>query len=161
MDYSYEILLQKVRENPHKYLAENKLGSSPSIYSGEKSLFRLRLFMTGYYYRCLTEEWEKETGLKAYEHFEEANAYENTPESIIRLSGKVTFDFNYFVHDHYDRLTCSEHTGGKKILASPYSPESLIKEMSSSEEEAFDKYFELRDAFIAQRGEEKRAYPSI
>jgi hypothetical protein len=159
MDYSYEILLQKVREDPWRYLGEHKIGDSPNIYSGEKSLFRLRLFMTAYYYRCRMEEWEKETGLKAYEHFEEANAYENTPESIIRLCGKVTIDFNFFVHDHYDRLT--EADNGEKRLLSPHSPMSLIEKMSSSEEEAFDKYFELRDAFIAQRGEEKRAYPSI
>jgi hypothetical protein len=156
MDYSFEILLQKIRENPWEYLAEKKIGSSPSVYSGEKSLFRLRLFMTGYYYRCRMEEWEKETGLKASDHFDEANA--GTPESIKCLCGINFAEFDYFVHAHYGRMIGA---GATKVPATSLGSKGLIEQMSNSEEEAFDKYFELRDAFIAQKGEPKRAYPSI
>jgi hypothetical protein len=152
MDYSYEILLQKIRDNPQKYLGSKMYGDN----SEGKSLKRLCLFIDGYYYRCRMEEWEKETGLKASDHFDEANA--GTPESIKCLCGINFAEFDYFVHAHYGRMIGA---GATKVPATSLGSKGLIEQMSNSEEEAFDKYFELRDAFIAQKGGEKRAYPSI
>ena len=52
-----------------------------------------------------------------------------------------TSDFNKFVHSYYN------HEMGAM------SAEWLISKMCNSEEEAFDKYFELRDTFLKQKSD--------
>ena len=53
-------------------------------------------------------------------------------------------EFNYFVHSKYGQM---RHLGGTLMPFTSLSPTSLILEMSGSDEEAFESFFELYDEF--------------
>jgi len=120
---SYEILLTKIREKPGLYL-------------GEKSLKALSLFLHGYSFRENVEAWEEWTNLSFFENFDVA-----TRSSVPKKPDHFysTLEFTSFVCSHYNREVAA------------FSGEQLISEMCNSEEEAFDKYFELRDTFKKQK----------
>lgn len=130
MDY-YNDFLQTVRKNHWLFL-------------NEKSLKALANFRRGYNFGRKVEAWENSTGLNFYEHVND------TLEAVKFITEFTNHDvefeilaFDEFVHAHYDEAS----------MLSVKTPEHLISEMSSSEEEAFDKYFELHDAFLKQKNE--------
>jgi len=144
---NYEKLMQKIRENPEKYL-------------GEKSFKALQLFLRGYMNKWQMETWEKETGLDFFKHFDEAIKSTIAPSPPGRDYTLDWIEFNYFVHTHYNRMI---NLGGTIMPNTSMAPRGLIAEMSSSDEEAFDNYFELREVFIRGRsdGDFSGEYPSL
>ena len=133
---SYEILLLKIRANPEKYLPAG-FGEPPSK---AKSLKNLMLFLNGYKLRCTVEIWEREIALEYFEHYN-SETYKNLPDSHANRGGIEWVEFMQFVHKYYGTTTS-------------YDGVSLISSMSDSEEEAFDKYFELRDKYLSLSEEE-------
>jgi len=123
---TYNVLLKKIRE-------------MPGLWLGEKSLKRLTSHMQGYELGVTIGKWEESTGLNFFEHFDETTRLGNISSSDYFF----TFEFNKFVHLHYGQIMQS------------LSGASLISQNSNSEEEAFDKYFELLDEFLKQRGAPK------
>jgi len=133
MDH-YELLLHKILEKPFDYLSE-------------KSLKSLRTFLNGYKLRCKMEQWEKESDLNYFEH----------NESRIQLGLDRNFveyqEFNIFVHIYYNHGVMRAKDGTNRYLTS-HTINSLIIEKSNSEEEAFDKYFELREKYLSMSDKE-------
>jgi len=117
------LLMQKIRERPGLYLRK-------------KSLDLLEHFMFGYKLRDDVASWVKETGKDASEYF---NAIiTSMPLDQIDIS-TLFLNFQIFVHSYYGRElgALSEYT--------------LISRNSYSDEEAFDKYFELFDMFLNEQ----------
>ena len=106
---------------------------TPGVWLGKKTLSGLMHFRHGYEHREFTEAFEKQDRCMKTCSKLESNV--STGGHRHHLSGFVSF-----VHVHYG------------IEMSANSAEGLICERSSSEEEAFDKYFELLDAFCEQKG---------
>ena len=116
---SFCLLLQKIRERPGLFL-------------GEKSLKTLGHFWAGYGFKEAMEIWEKSTGQNFFEHYDEAIRSDLRPEQ----NGRHFMDgFDQYVHSHYNCIVGAQSGTG------------LISEKSESEEEAFDKFFELLDEF--------------
>jgi hypothetical protein len=169
MDYSYEIMMQKIRENPQDYLRDGELGMTPEEHLRKAKSFKLlRNFISGYKVRQLMEAWGNKTDGGSFENLDEARksfddfTEERKKESMIPRPSETTkeidfAEFLYFVHEHYD---CMIDIGGTLFPKTSHSPMGLIAVMSRSDEEAFDSYFELREAFIKKKGE-KRAYPKV
>jgi len=145
---NYEELMRKIREHPEKYL-------------GEKSFKALQLFLSGCRTKWQMDTGEKETGLDFFKHFVATRKSAiMTPPPPGRDYTLDWIEFNYFVHTHYNRMI---NLGGTIMPSTSMSPMGLIAEMSSSDEEAFDNYFELREAFIRGRsdGDFSGEYPSL
>lgn len=148
IDRAYEILLQKIRENPKEYLiGESKSG---------KSLKQIQLFSRVYQIRLDIDLWEKETGYNFFNfckhvhmHFDEIEKASQDSEFFSRNPGLPihSIEFNYFVHTYYNHMI---NIGGTIMPKTTHNAISLIEQMSNSEEEAFDKYFELRDEYMKQ-----------
>ena len=117
-------LLSKIRETPRQFLLE-------------KSLAFLTHFIQGYSYRHHVEEWEATTGLDFTMHCEETR---HIPSTRAPEFAKFMRQFYRYVCLHYNQEFSS------------YSPMTIISMNSNSEEEAFDKYFELLDEFLKKRG---------
>ena len=120
---SFYFMLQKIRKNP-------------KVYIGKKSLTVLEQFWNGYSRRESIEVWEKSTGCTLTENYKD---YECFDGSNYMESMSFVGEFDKFVFSYYNSgiLTCRGA--------------SLISENSNSEEEAFDKFFELLDEFMAQK----------
>ena len=117
---SFFFVLQMLRESPKEHL-------------GKKSLDYLVRFWRGYLFRYITELWEKDTGLSFIENYDKTMDFTSLlPDS--NFMGQ----FTKFVHSHYNRTM-----SGNDVM-------TLITKNSNSEDEAFDKYFELHDAFVEQ-----------
>ena len=117
---SFLFVLQTIRESPKEHL-------------GKKSLDYLMLFWRGYYFRYEAELWEKDTGLSFIENYDKTMDLSSlVPDSSFLRK------FTKFVHSHYNRTA-----SGNDVM-------TLISKNSLSEDEAFDKYFELHDAFMEQ-----------
>ena len=117
------VLLQKIRERP-------------ALYLGKKSLDSLVCFMYGYEFRESIEAWENWTERNFFENFDEAI------RTTLPGSSRHHFmnGFDKFVHSYYQ---CELTT---------MRGETLISMNSVSQEDAFDKYFELYDKFLKQKG---------
>jgi len=134
---SYSTLIEEIRK-------------CPGLFLGKKSLLYLKHFLAGYQMGEDVGIWETSTGRNYFENQNEANqsrtastqGYDYTLESC---------QFNEFVYTHYN---CTTEIEGV-LLHSTMCVEYFILEKSNSDEEAFDKYFELRDAFIKQRKKEQ------
>ena len=126
MDPFY-FLLQKIREKPGLFL-------------GKKSLEALTHFWDGYGYRNFIESWENTTGRDFFENYEEAR------QSNVGCEPReqhFLYGFDAFVHEYYNcEMSTLNGTG-------------LISKNSNSEEEAFDKFFELLDEFLKLTDEQK------
>ena len=121
---SFYLLLQKIRERPGLYLRR-------------KSLELLAAFHSGYKHKEYVEAWEKWSGRDIFENYDEAmNSGHKVPRTP---SDGSMYGFNEFVHSYYNRQLAA------------MSVYSLISHMSQSEEEAFDKFFELLDEFMKQK----------
>jgi len=60
----------------------------------------------------------------------------------------------YFTHEYYNMMIPpSELTGGASHPASSITAYCLIQEMSGTDEEAFDKYFEIRNKYLKLKEE--------
>jgi len=118
------------------YYFLQRIRERPGLWLGEKSLKALVHFWHGYSCREHVEAWEKMTSRDFFQNFAEAA----NSGSLGLPSFYSKHEFNGFVHRYY----CVEIT--------TMSGEYLISEKSNSEEEAFDKYFELLDAFCEQKG---------
>ena len=120
---SHFLMLQKIRENPYGYLKQ-------------KSLEHLSMFLRGFNFRDSINRWEKTTGLDFIEHFDDATDFIFS----IASGPSLIRQFSKYVCSYYGREK------------STHGPMMLISKHSSSEEEAFDKFFELHDAFIEHMG---------
>jgi len=123
---TFLFLLQKIRE-------------SPEIYLGRKSLISLVQFWNGYNFRLNIEEWEKSTGHSVIMNFD--NAMKRRGRVRKKAGYPFMKEFSKFVHSYYDQ--------GRGA----YSVAMLISTNCNSEEEAFDKYFELHDMFLEQNSD--------
>ena len=120
---SFYTFLQKIRERPRLYLRN-------------KSLAQLDAFLCGYAFGVVAARWEKATGLDFFENFDLQCSY-SEPSSFSDWCD-LTRGFDEFVHSFYN-YGISTLSGG-----------CIIIRESSSEEEAFDQYFELLDEFLKQ-----------
>jgi len=138
---SYDGLLRKIRENPEVYLQE------------KKSLKLLWAYLSGYRFGRKREIWESNTGLDYFEEFDEER-YKDLERA--KKGGMSLYDppiefmeFIYFVHTHYDKMIT---LGGTTMPATTMAATTLIEKMTNSDEEAFDTFFELFEAFHVQKG---------
>ena len=123
---SFYVLLQEIRKEPRFYL-------------GTKSLEFLVHFWHGYGYGGAVKEWEKSLGKKLEDC-----------EVTIDFAVQYALDSNSSNHrfmDGFDEFVRSYY---KSTLAA-ISGTGLILGNSSSDEEAFDKFFELFDEFLKQK----------
>jgi hypothetical protein len=127
---SYNTLLNKIRERPVLYL-------------GKKSLAFLTSFMHGFEEGVYVGTWEASTALGFYENYQKAITSKLLVSQVPDYS-RTHHLFNEFVHTHYSNVS------GTFIPYAAKSAAYLISEMSNSEEEAFDTYFELHDEFLKQ-----------
>ena len=123
------ILLQKIRD-----MSEEALGQ---FLCGPKSIGSLNQFFNGYNFGRRVEAWEKSTDRDFFENFDEAMQSQYEPFGSYN-SALDYLNFAEFVHSYYNR-----HISAANGLW-------LIIEMHNSEEEVFDKYLELRIAFLKQ-----------
>ena len=152
----FELLLQNIFENPFKYLKS-------------KSFRLLNVYLSEYIRKCNIDIWEKETGLGYAEHFDYMKFAKlpkptNYRECIYGNSGIAFLEFLYFTHEHYGELYSNNFTeGGRKIPRGTRAPCTLISSKCNSDEDAFNKFFELYflyrekkkelgDAFMEQYG---------
>ena len=119
------------------YAMLQKVRECPEIFMGEKSLEALIHFWNGYVIGVTVGTWEQATGRDFFEHYDEAICSHMHSEDHI-MSG-----FDTFVHEYYERKITS------------WKGTYLILQNTSSEEEAFDKFFELLDEFLALTDEQK------
>ena len=124
---SFYFMLQKIRERP-------------GLFMGKKSLEALTHFWSGYDYRGWVENWEKTTGRGFFENYEEAQRSSTGCEP---REQHFMYGFEAFVHEYYDCMITTNNAMG------------LILEKSNSDEEAFDKFFELLDEFLTLTDEQK------
>ena len=122
---SFYFMLQQIRKRPGLFLEK-------------PSLIALDNFWSGYAQRDAIEVWQQKTGKDYFENYDEA-----IRTNISKMYGD---DYSYFldgfdefVHSYYDhKMTTLNGTG-------------LISKKSNSDEEAFDKFFELLDEFLKQK----------
>jgi len=103
-------------------------------YLGKKSLSALGHFLQGYSFRIIAELWMKKTKLDLATNYDVFLHSNHTEAPCKCLDG-----FNAFVHDYYN------------IEMTVLNDESLILQNTQSEEEAFDKFYELLDMFFAEQ----------
>ena len=115
------------------YFALQKIRERPGLFLGAKSLERLVHFWHGYDFRHSIEVWEATTGHNFFEHYDEAINSDLRPEPHEQyfMSG-----FDEFVHEYYN------------CMITTWRGTSIISQNSNSDEEAFDKFFELLDEFL-------------
>jgi len=115
----------------------SKIRKRPGLHLGEKSLKALMHFWHGYSFREAVERWEKATGRDFFEHYDEAIKSDITriPDNDF-MSGFEEFAYSHYKHETYTTLGW----------------QYLISKNCNSEEEAFDKFFELLEEFFAQKG---------
>ena len=117
---SVGFLLQEIRKRP-------------GIYLGVKSLSALGRFMNGYTFRVSAETWMKKTGLDFTANYDDFN------NSLHLTRDSDSFDwseFDQFIFAHYN-----VEMGAK-------NSQRIILENSQSEDEAFDKFYELLDLYL-------------
>ena len=116
------------------YCMLQQIRKRPGLYLGEKSLSALGHFMAGYVFRNITELWMEKTGLEFSENYDFFTSTLHYAEYHDCLDG-----FCKFVHAHYN------------VEMGVKNSEIIILEKSSSQEEAFDKHYELLDIFFAEQ----------
>jgi len=127
---NYEELMRKIRERP-------------ALYLGKKSLTLLVQFLNGYELGVDVGVWETSTGLDFFENYDVA--MQSIFENPQKRDSEIKFhQFNEFVHTYYNRMI---NLGGTSMPGTSMSSAHLISETNNSDEEAFDKYFELLEAF--------------
>jgi len=122
------LMMQKVRERPGLYLRK-------------KSLELLAHFKVGYELGISVMSWEKETGLDSSEHFNVA---------INSMPHDQFYDSDFFVD--FFTFVCSHYSCKPGAM----SEDMIISTNSASDEEAFDKYFELFDMFLKEQKIKKK-----
>jgi len=121
------VLLKNIRHSPKQF------------YNGRKSIGALNTFLSGYHFRCKVEAWEKSTGHDFFKHFYAAVRLKSEYEPFGSYDSAIDYiRFAEFVHSYYGKVMSAKNGA------------MLIEEMCNSEEEAFDKYLELRIAFLEQ-----------
>ena len=140
---NFDVMLNKIHENPTKYIRE-------------KSLKLLVAYLDGYGHRYIVELWERETGLNYYEQFDEVR-YSKLPKltndrGVLYEGLHEYIMFRTFVGDHYDMLI-TLGDGNMRGTATPLTATDIISRECNSEEEAFDKFFELYFAYRKKKEE--------
>ena len=123
---SFYFLLQEIRK---------KLG----LYLGAKSLQFLMQFWHGYGFGGAVKEWETSTGGKLENYDGSIGIVIEHAVASNPLDQHFMYKFDEFVHSYYERNRTT-------MMGA-----SLILENSNSDEEAFDKFFELLDEFLKQK----------
>ena len=115
----------------HEYFLLKTIQKRWGLYLVAKSLDLLRAFLHGYTIREAIEIWTKKSGLSFVDHYEEFT------QTTIRADYDSCLDgFPKYVFSHYNvGLTSSDYFG-------------IIIQNTSSQAEAFDKYFELLDEYM-------------
>jgi len=115
------------------YYMLNKIREKPSLYLGKKSLEALSHFKGGYAWGRAVEAWERSTNRDFFENYEEA----------MRLAGNECESIDWWEFTKYVHIYYNETIGAKGATM-------LILENSKSDEDAFNKFFELFDMFIKE-----------
>lgn len=119
------------------YFILQKLRKRPGLYLGETSLTALGHFLNGYTFRLAIEIWMKKTGLDVTINYDlfirSPNAYDADTDRFSFLS-----DFDSFIHNYYQDNTTNDWV-------------KIISENSSSQIEAFDKFYELFDSYMDKK----------
>ena len=113
------------------YYMLQEIRKKPGIYLGGKSLKTLMVFWEGYLFGIGVKKFEQLTGDAFFEDFESAMRY--LTETSDHYTQHFMHEFNQFVYSYYD------------VNPGSISAATLILNNSNSEEEAFDKFFELFD----------------
>jgi len=130
------------------YFWLRRIREFPELFLGEKSLTALVQFWHGYVFCKMMETHEKSTGHSATERYDEIF---NSPTKPLVKSATTSHNpyerhfmngFEAFAYSCYPN--CERTTQGWA---------KLISKNSDSEEEAFDKFFEVLDEFLKQKGE--------
>jgi len=123
-------------------------------FSASIGIFYVKQALNGYKLRFNQELWEKKTGLDYFNDFDAVKfsdlmALTNTKTSIYESSIDLV-QFVYFVHNYY---ACHTRADDKNLSIGGMDGVTLIMKSSSSDEEAFDTFFELY--FSYQKEKEK------
>jgi len=113
------------------YYMLKKIRDKPGLVLGKKSLDALSHFWNGYAWGSAVEAWEISTNRSFFDNYEEATQFSRNINMSIDWWG-----FTKYVHTYYN-----EPLGAK-------SATMLIVENSRSDEDAFDKFFEIFDTFM-------------
>ena len=117
------------------YCLLQQIRKRPGLYIRNKSLTALGHFLHGYNFRQIAELWMKSTGIdftSDYDYFIRTLHLGDRPSC---LDG-----FNQFVYEYYG------------VEMSAKDGETVIKENTNSEEEAFDKFYEILDLYFSEQG---------
>jgi len=121
------------------YCLLQQIRKRPGLYIGKISLTALGNFLYGYTYRIITELWMKKTGLD----------FATDYDCFIRTSGIAEYSdclvgFDEFVYAYYN-----VEMGAK-------NGDTVILENCQSEEEAFNKFYELLDAYFDEQHKKEK-----
>jgi len=139
----FSVLSKKIRDNPLLFLRK-------------KSLTALLHFLRGFGFRLDVEEWIDATGLNFVEHVDKAvgEIYSKQSKPATIDEAVEFFEYNEFVYDYYNPSVKGLGYGAATDAV------TIILENSSSEEEAFDKYFELEEAFDKHKNDPNYVKPA-
>ena len=112
----------------------------PTLYFSRKSLEFVIYYLSGYARRGFEVAWEKLNGCDYSIRYEESfdpSLYQAVPPE----------PYGHFIMDEFEGFVRSYYNSNRNSLSGP----RMIIEYSNSDEEAFDKFFELLDACIEMK----------
>ena len=112
----------------------------PGIYLGGKSLTALEYFLYGFGFGSDVERWMKGLGHNIAER--DCPVCQNTIQPYYDCLG----GFTSFVCTYYN------------LVLGAKNGETIIRENTNSEEEAFDKFYEILDLYFSEQGISRDSY---
>jgi len=131
---SFYVWLRRIREHPGAFL-------------GEKSLTALVHFWNGYAFCRMVETKEESTNHSAVESYDERRKPSAKP--LTKFSTKPYNPYKHHFMNEFDVFVYAYYNCEMTV----HGWANLISRNSNSDEEAFDKFFELLDEFLAQKGD--------
>jgi len=116
------------------YCMLQQIRKRPGLFIGVKSLTALGHYLRGYTFRIKTELWMKNTGA----NFSDDYDFFSSTTHFARYSDCLD-KFDMFVYTHYN------------VKMGAKSGNTVILENCQSEEEAFNKFYELLDAYFDEQ----------
>ena len=119
------------------YFILPKIRQLPGLYLGKKSLEALMHYWRGYAFGIEVKTWEHSSGRNFFENYDDAVS---AKVNRIPYNQHFMYGFDQFIQSRY------------KVSLGSLSAATFILQESSSDEEAFDTFFELLDEFFNQSG---------
>ena len=130
-----------MREDNSFFFCLSIISKYPGAYFGKKSLNALIHFWNGYAYRTVVEKRGKLDSPLVPNHWKNIENSESLHEFLDPNYKHFMDGFEDFAYSHYKHETYTTQGWA-----------NLISKNCNSEEEAFDKFFELLEGFFAQKG---------